>query len=157
MEFYNTETFVNHDKSRMFTFWEDDYNDLMMSWVCRATINTEIPSVGVKQVTLKDLKRIFELCSETSDEKPCYSLCDVDETEFYIKIVSPGEFRYIIFNEYDNRYITVQFLTRGMYIDKSDPHNWVEREDVMELGDEHELTCRDLYRIRKMCNISDIE
>lgn len=156
MEFYNTETFVNHDKSRMFTFWEDDYNDLMMSWVCRATINTEIPSVGVKQVSLKDLKRIFELCSETSDETPRYSLVEINEDKFYIKINSPGESRSIVFRKCC-RGIEIEFCTSGLYLDKSDPEHWVERDYVLEVGDEHKLTCKDLYRIRKMCNISDIE
>lgn len=147
----NTEIFANHDKTIAFTFWENEDNgDLMVSYDNHTGIN----STDARRVNLEELKHIFNICM---DERPCYSLCDVDETEFYIKIVSPGEFRYIIFNEYDNKDITVQFLTRGLYIDKSDPHNWVEREDVMELGNEHQLTCNDLYRIRKMCNISDIE
>lgn len=147
----NTETFVNPQKNTKFTIWEDDER-LMMTCEHYDTINIEINSTDAKLVRLDDLKHIFGLCRENIDH---YDLCDVDETEFYIKIDSLGEKRYIIFNEYDNENITVQFLTRGMYIDKSDPHNWVEREDVMELGNEHQLTCKDLYRIKKMCNISD--
>ena len=155
MELLNTETFENHDKTRMFTFWEQEDDDyLMMSWVCRTPELTEILSAGVKRVSLKDLKRIFDLCIETSDEAPSYCLVDIDETEFYIKIVSPGENKYISFSEWRHS-IEVYFITKGLYLDKSDPNNWIEREYTWEEGVEHELTCRDLYRIKKMCNISD--
>lgn len=151
MEFYNTETFVNHDKTRTFTFWENEDNEhLMVSY----DNHTEIDSTNAKRLRLEDLKHIFNICM---DERPRYSVSAIiNGLEFYIHLNSPGESRYIIFRKFDRK-ITVEFKTIGMYIDKSDPNFWVERDYVWEVGNEHKLTCKDLYRIRKMCNISDIE
>lgn len=159
MNNFNAETFVNPNETRKATFWEyEDKDYLIVTWEHKGTSQSsfwyETHSIGARhRVHLEDLKRIFELCWETREH---YCLCDVDETEFYIEIDSLGEKRYIIFNEYDNKNITVQFLTKGLYIDKSDPCNWVERDYFGEVGDEHKLTCKDLYRIRKMCRISDL-
>lgn len=159
MEFYNTETFVNHDKSRKFIICEQQDGHLMMTWQHRETsqssfwIDTFSPGIRHK-VHLEDLKHIFEVCIR---ERPRYSISAIiNGLEFYIHLNSPGESRYITFRKFDRK-ITVEFKTIGMYIDKSDPNFWVERDYVWEVGNEHKLTCKDLYRIKKMCNISDIE
>ena len=150
MNHFEAETFVVPKKNIRFTIWEDNER-LMMTCEHYSIVNFN-PTYA-NQVRLVNLKRIFKLCR---DERSCYSLGEVDETEFYIKIVSPGETRVINFVEYGKE-IAVQFITKCLYIDKSGPCHWVERDYFAEIGEEHKLTCRDLYRIRKMCNISDIE
>ena len=143
----NTETFINPQKNTKFTIWEDNKR-LMMTCEHYGIVN--INSTDAEEVRLEDLKHIFELCR---DERPCYSIHHIDSFEFYIKIVSPGETRVINFVDYGE--IVVQFITRGKYIDKSNPNNWIESDYTSEEGEEHKLTCRDLYRIKKMCNISE--
>lgn len=150
MKNLNSETFIVPKKNIKFTIWEDNER-LMMTCEHYSIVNFN-PTYA-NQVRLVNLKRIFKLCR---DERSCYSLGEVDETEFYIKVFSSGECRYINFTEYESK-ITVQFITKGLYFDKSDPEHWIERDYFAEVGEEHQLTCRDLYRIRKMCNISDIE
>jgi hypothetical protein len=155
---FEAETFVNRTQTRKATFWEyEDKDYLIVTWehrgISESSFWTPTHSIGARhRVRLEDLKRIFVICCETSEQ--CL-IGIIDDHEFCIEIVSPGENRRIYFRE-NNKEITVQFVTKGLYIDKSDPCNWVERDYIWELGDEHKLTCKDLYRIRKMCKISDL-
>jgi hypothetical protein len=162
MKNFESEQFVNRNKTRRAMFYQYEGEEhIIVTWEHKGTSQssfwTETHSIGARhRLRLEDLKRIFELCRVVDLPYINYYIRDVDDLEFYVEIDSPGETRYINFVE-NACGISVRFITKGLYIDKSDPGHWVERDYFAEIGDEHELTCRDLYRIRKMCNISDIE
>lgn len=151
MNHFEAETFVVPKKNIRFTIWEDNER-LMMTCEHYNTVDIGFNSTDAEQVSLEDLKHIFRLCG---DERPCYSLGGETERGFCIQLNSPGECRYIYLREYHFG-ITVEFVTMGLYVDKSDPRRWKKKIHTSEIGEEHKLTCRDLYRIKKMCNISDI-
>lgn len=164
MNHFEAEQFVNKNKTRRAMFYQYEGEEhIIVTWEHKGTSQssfwTETHSIGARhRLRLEDLKRIFELCRVVDIPYINYHIVESDdENTLIIKIYNDGERRYITFKEYDNKDITVQFVTHGLYNDKSDPGRWEEKIYTSEVGDEHKLTCRDLYRIRKMCNISDIE
>lgn len=162
MKNFESEQFVNKNKTRRAMFYQYKGEEhIIVTWEHKGTSQssfwTETHSIGAKhRLSLEDLKRIFELCQVVEIPYSNYRFKS-DENSLTIILYADGEDRFITFKEYDNKDITVQFITHGLYNDKSDPGRWEEKIHTSEIGEEHKLTCRDLYRIRKMCNISDIE
>lgn len=150
MRNFTSETFVNHAKTCKAGFYQyEDLDYMIVKWEHRGRLESSF-------VRLVDLKMIFQLCEDNGDIRYDYRVHKVEENFLELKVFGEGEEKFIIFREYDNK-LTVQFITKGLYNDKSDPCHWEERVYISEIGEEHVLTTHDLYRIRKMCKISDLD
>ena len=126
MKNFESEQFVNRNKTRRAMFYQYEGEEhIIVTWehkgASQSSFWTETHSIGARhRLRLEDLKRIFELCQVVEIPYSNYRFRS-DENSLTIILYADGEDRFITFKEYDNKDITVQFITHGLYNDKSNP------------------------------------